>query len=384
MKSKVFIGVVSLILVAVLVLSFVLVYVFAVKDFSVSSEKLSENGSLAISDNNEIFNGGPVRDQDGNALFSDRPNVMPKAMTFSSATSLDGDGSQYDTVDLSVSVYPRWAELESVDFTCDWADPSCAWATGKNVADYVTVAEITLDDNTGSHWASYSSYEYRFRLQCKQPFCEQVVISATAVSSSGVTITDSCSVDFAKRILDVRFFGENYSPEGISLSSAEYIPWYGDFYCFDTNPGIYFEVIYSDYSVDDFVGGPSSMMFNIYSASNVVAKTKEYATKSTGISLSGPLTYVFPTAEQPYDLCFYPYLKGGNNSISFSESNFQSYMETTVWRLGIETIDLFAITLDFDGIYSDYSVEVPFFGGNYTSPFVDVTRVTLSASNTIF
>lgn len=83
---------------------------------------------------------------------------------------------------LTATVEPANASDKTVTFGAAWNDASSAWATGKTLAEYVT---LTVDGNTAT-------------VTCLQAFGETVRITCT--SRDSVNINAVCTLDYAKRI----------------------------------------------------------------------------------------------------------------------------------------------------------------------------------------
>ena len=140
--------------------------------------------------------GSPVTDENGEELSNDETVELPKAMTFSSATALDGEDAPYDSVTVTVTVKPDNATNKKVDWSVSFVNPDSEWAAGKTVTDYVTITP----ESDGSNKAV---------IQCLQDFGEQ--IKAVATSRDNAAAKAECTVDFAKRITDIKYSDANNS-----------------------------------------------------------------------------------------------------------------------------------------------------------------------------
>lgn len=132
--------------------------------------------------------GEAVTDENGNELDSGAVIPMAKAMTFRSATSLDGRNAAYDSVTIKATISPAEAELKSFTFTAEWVNPASEWATGKNVSDYFTVTQSGVNSLQAT-------------LQCLQPFGEQIKVVGTGTGLDDKTASAECTVDFVKRVI---------------------------------------------------------------------------------------------------------------------------------------------------------------------------------------
>lgn len=103
--------------------------------------------------------------------------------------------SEYDVSPIAESAYtltatvtPEYASDKSVDYSIVWADPASAWASGKNVIDYLSLSQ----PNVGGLIAL---------LSCKEAFGEQAVITVTARSNRNATA--KCTVDYKQRYIGI-------------------------------------------------------------------------------------------------------------------------------------------------------------------------------------
>ena len=147
-------------------------------------------------------NGAPVMDENGEELKSNAPIAMPKAMTFRSASVLDGAEAQYASIVLHATVKPNIANNQAVDWSVVFVNPSSEWASGKTVTDYVTVTP----ESDGSTTAT---------VQCLKDFGEQIKV--IVASRDNVEVKAECTVDFQKRLFDITFT----SNDDISVSENE-------------------------------------------------------------------------------------------------------------------------------------------------------------------
>ena len=102
-----------------------------------------------------------------------------------------GDATDYEseTLTITATVSPdNSADNTGLDWSMSFKNPSSAWATGKTLADYMTLTPSGTDA-AGSKTVS---------VKCLKPFGEQVVITAT--SQDNPAVTASCTADFAQRI----------------------------------------------------------------------------------------------------------------------------------------------------------------------------------------
>lgn len=90
---------------------------------------------------------------------------------------------------LTATITPSTADNKAVDWSVAWVDPSSSWASGKTVTDYVTVTPTSDGALTAN-------------AECLQAFGEQIKITVT--SRANTYASASCTVDYARKILDFR------------------------------------------------------------------------------------------------------------------------------------------------------------------------------------
>ena len=150
------------------------------------------NGSFHVLETPEqTARGGAVIGEsvgDGIKLMSEK--IEPKAY------SENGVSAQADTAyTLTATVMPDNATNKAVDWSVSFVNPASAWASGKNVADYVTVTPTSDGALTAN-------------AECLQAFGEQIEVSVT--SRENAKATASCTVDYARRITDTALLrGDN-------------------------------------------------------------------------------------------------------------------------------------------------------------------------------
>lgn len=131
----------------------------------------------------------PVVDENGETMESGKVYPMPAQMIYTSSATTAEDGTTVSSnpVTLHATITPSNASDTSVTWSVSFVNPSSEWANGKTVTDYVSIV------------ASGLSCE----VTCHQAFGEQIKI--TVVSNDNAEATDSCVVDYLKRVEDVTF-----------------------------------------------------------------------------------------------------------------------------------------------------------------------------------
>ena len=309
----------------------------------------TSQGQVSVQPNDSASN---ITDENGEVL-SEGVNVMPARMTFRSARAITGE-SKSNSATIQANIKPDNATNKNVSWSVAFVNPQSAWATGKNVSDYVTVTP----QSPGSNIAT---------VECLKPFGEQIKL--TVVSESNPEAKAESTVDFAKRILkvpfDVQCFEENYSVMNKDFSmDALYLnvglSW--DLWVDEPN------LEYTDYTVeDDFVttleiysNEDILEQFNADTGFSVVTATLE-RDDSEG-AIYGPLLYT---------------LDGVNwNVVEYSNTLNNWFKENT---------DKAMFTLHYKAVgqYSTYEAEIPIYV-NVDELSVLVTGITLDQSTILF
>ena len=156
-------------------------------------------------------NGKPVTDKNGTQLPNDEIINLPRAMTFRSATSLDGKDADYDSVTVRIKVTPVETDVKSITYTAIWVNAASVWAKGKNVSDFLSVKQTTENSTDAV-------------IQCLKPLGEQVKITVTVTSQDDASASAECIVDFAKRIekIEMTLTPLQGEAETVSTNSSNY------------------------------------------------------------------------------------------------------------------------------------------------------------------
>ena len=105
---------------------------------------------------------------------------------------------------LTATIEPSDATNKSVDYTAAWKNANSTWAKGKDVADYVTVQQVS----EGSLNATVT---------CLQAFGEQVIITCTVTDN--IDLQATCTVDYLRKPLGANL---NITVTGAHSGSAEW------------------------------------------------------------------------------------------------------------------------------------------------------------------
>ena len=138
--------------------------------------------------------GSGVLVSDGDDNDGGRAKLSAQAVTAS-------DGSEMQL--LTVTVEPSYATNKNIVWSMYWEDGASAWASGKDVNDYVEL----LPTSEGAQTATVRDL---------QPFGEPVVVKATAEDSVGkeYEVSDACRLDYAARMT-----GLGVTMSGVTISA---------------------------------------------------------------------------------------------------------------------------------------------------------------------
>ena len=309
----------------------------------------TSQGQVSIQPNDSVDN---VTDENGEVL-NEGVNVMPARMTFRSARAITGE-SKSNRATIQANIKPENATNKNVSWSVAFVNPQSAWATGKNVNDYVTVTPQSAGSNIAT-------------VECLKPFGEQIKLKVVSESNSNAQA--ECTIDFAKRInqvlFDVACEEKNfYKAENDFASDAMYL-----------NVGLDWELrldspncIYTDYTVNDIF----EETFEIYANEDVLAQF----TEDTGFfpemsalekdiledAICGSLLYTL-------------------DGIDWTVPEFYNMLND--WFK--ENIDKAMFTIHYKAVgqYSTYEAEVPIFV-NVDELSVLVTEIKLDQSQLLF
>ena len=93
----------------------------------------------------------------------------------------------FKTVNVVAYLTPSNADYTAVEWTVAWSNPNSTWATGKTVADYVSVAK-------GDLLAAI--------VTCKQGFSEPIVLKVK-VTKNEISVANTCLVEYYKQLTSI-------------------------------------------------------------------------------------------------------------------------------------------------------------------------------------
>ena len=142
--------------------------------------------------------------------------IYPMANMLFATTAAESE----QQIAIEATFTPADTTNKAVDWTVSFVNPSSEWATGKTASDYVTVT-ATSDGATTANVA------------CNEAFGEQIRITVTSREDSSVT--NSVTVDFAKRVVaaEIKLTKGGEAASAIDFSSAgidyslSVVPTYG-------------------------------------------------------------------------------------------------------------------------------------------------------------
>lgn len=130
-----------------------------------------------------------VTDGEGNKMVSGEVYAMPANMIFSATSAEPTNASE--GIKLNATVYPETADNKAVDWEVSFVNSSSAWASGKNVSDYVKL----VPESDGAAVAT---------VECLKAFGERIKI--TVISRANPLAKAECVLDYARRILDTAVY----------------------------------------------------------------------------------------------------------------------------------------------------------------------------------
>lgn len=157
---------------------------------------------------------GVIVDGDGEQLEPGK--IYPMSNMLFATTAAEQD----EQITIEATFTPAGVTNQKVDWSVSFVNPSSSWANGKTATDYVTVT-ATADGATTA------------KVACKEAFGEQIKITVTSREDSSVT--NSVTVDFAKRVVsaEIKLTKGGSAASVIDFSSAgidyalSVVPTYG-------------------------------------------------------------------------------------------------------------------------------------------------------------
>lgn len=308
-------------------------------------------------------------DDNGDPMYGGRSYVMPKGMAFSAAAST---AAETDTsVTLTANYEPAGTTNQQTNWSVSFANPASSWATGKTVTDYVTVT------STGVNTAEVT---------CLQAFGERIIVTATSAVDSSVS--DTTTVDFEKKYLDLKFtLYKNSTEVGSALNSeleagvtseyfdCEYVenksaittyPYYrvtahidatgdaGDTYRVAVTP------IFSDYTVDKTFGkvyefiGASTMYGEQYAA---ISGTENFTLPSDYCTAPGYWTSGYGAKNEEFENLIKAAIALSEEATSLNALSFMLLCESAndLVESGVLEEESFKIALAVTGILQIYN-----------------------------
>lgn len=155
---------------------------------------------------NDLNSNVVVTLQEGNGGIRLMAEFLPEITQGDNETDYESE-----TLTITATVSPdNSADNTGLDWSMAFKNPSSAWATGKTLADYMTLTPSGADV-AGSKTVS---------VKCLKPFGEQIVITAT--SQDNPEVTASCTADFAQRIESATL---KFGDLNVSLGGDTNVKW---------------------------------------------------------------------------------------------------------------------------------------------------------------
>ncbi|MCL2631361.1 MAG: hypothetical protein FWD49_07605 [Firmicutes bacterium] len=137
-------------------------------------------------DNNATPNDVIAVSDDGTEFFEGKTYPLPQSLVLLSAPA---NNSEISSFNLSASLEPHYLySNKEVDWNISWVNPDSAWATNKNVIDFVSITPTT-------NGASVARFSY------KQPFGEQIKVRVSARKNTDVSAESI--VDCLRQVIEV-------------------------------------------------------------------------------------------------------------------------------------------------------------------------------------
>lgn len=270
------------------------------------------------------------------------------------------------TQQLTAQVLPADADVKTVSWSVSWQNPSSAFATGKNVTDYVTVSPVS----TGALTAT---------LSCVQDFGEKIVVKVTSDDNAEIFATAVC--DYLQRVKSLVF----------TLNDIEMI-----------GTGYTYDVVYSNYTipVEIELSFGNKIYLNSSFATSITNRfnslncgyriptdwwfASDYG--ATVINNAETQTLVFYASDKSFAGCFgSPDDEYSSSEIAEMKSNVNNaFRYAAVNYDGVQATFEVSYTMTYqDKVYDSgtYTVECMF---DVESIKIDVTKVTLSSNRVVF
>ncbi len=308
----------------------------------------------------------PPIGENGEELTPGAAHELPSHMIFRSAVAMaDETGS---SVTLTATVTPVNATNKALDWSAEFVNPTSAWATGKDVNDYLTVIE------TGATTALVT---------CEAPFGEQVKITVT--SQDNPEAKAECVVDYAKRITDLTVSLHKGSSTGTvvttaSGSSALSIPFNDTAWLYMTIEPTYSVGTLADtFSYGSVKATPDSALdvvvttVNEFGNNDLFPESKTYA-NANDISFRGGYEFVHEFIPMDYEDS-----QGVHHTVSVSSRN--ALYNGVALLVNSNTLATFDFTAT--GTYSTYQKSVGIYYSENSLMF-SVESVSINDSTLVF
>ena len=138
---------------------------------AVACNKETPKDEVASSVQEEMKDSGDFEVEDVTPTPGMRLNVVKAPVYNADGTMAVAE----DSYELTATVYPEDAADKTVTYTATWSNASSAWASGKNVNDYVSVTQTT---------SSLTA-----TVTCKQAFGEAIIVTVTSNSNPSAKAT---------------------------------------------------------------------------------------------------------------------------------------------------------------------------------------------------
>lgn len=265
--------------------------------------------------------------------YSDGATLMVSAFKANTLVGGNETVNTGSTAQVSLTYTPSYLTNVKFDYALAFENPSSAWASGKNVGDYMAFTPSSDGATTGT-------------LNCKMAFGEPIILTATARDNSGMSA--SCTLGYIARpqSLDVVFcatdFGDNCELEfsydmGDGTHEGEF---YGEAYmninqsfADEVKSRLDFDVTFKSYHISNIQTGNFEGYFYIQSADggsftwDMFIEQFDSLTQEQKNQLYYTWRQVWLVADNKYNVLLdynINYAYGGQNIYSHSESDLLS------------------------------------------------------------
>lgn len=289
-----------------------------------------------------------------------------------STTLLSNEFDDYGISPLAETAYTITATItpaditnQGIDWSIAWANPNSAWASGKEVTDYVTVEPTASSAKTAT-------------VSCLHPFATQIVITATSQDNPNAKAT--CTVDYAQKVMGVDLYFGNVP---INLGGDTFVKY--ELSASATGPGgeIYADIQTNDvYTIEEDFSSFVDMTYLGTGSESVYFSLK--TGHPTGMDFMNRDTITNWYGEEVYfdynhDICNW-FIMTRAGDVHFNTLTAAEIIEEFE---GITEATMYAITFNITGAHSSYSYTSTMKCNGYTNSS-PIQALSLDYSKVVF